>query len=266
MINSKISLFAITVSIITLVSCSKNATNSHKIENTISQNLQSIIQNDSIYKRLVISYDPSYINYRVEKKNEKFNVFNYTDEYNSLSNLRLYYYYLLQKKYTTSLPQILNLIKKNNSVFFDKKIKPANDSFESLANITSRNYIEISCPIGLVFNPVILLCDFPENVDGGDFYFCYDTDTYEVFDCLAGSVSHIDDSYADSECRIDNNPYLTVLEFADKCCLPSLWDKFPLGQTGSYAALSLSYVKANRETTAIFKRCWFELTKFSNRK
>lgn len=190
----------LTILFVTFFSCGKKTT-----PNTDSLLLQSItptladkIKEQQVFNILLYSYDPDYVQYRLKQKKIVLTNENYQQEFTSLTNIRYYYLYKLQQTYNVNANVIINLIKKDypkysQTIDFDNK----NVKNERLI---AANIVVMECPSGLVFNPAMLMCDFPENVTGGFSTYCMDDET--------GIISACDGDYDDA-----TKPYRGSIQF-----------------------------------------------------
>ncbi len=142
-----------------------------------------MLKDDSAYKSLTLTYSPEYIKYRVNKKVGHVDSKSYNAEFSLLQNLRNHFTFILQQKFKVYPSAIFDFLKVDNPAFFENNdIALFNNQLFETSNLN--NVItEFDCSAGLLFNPNLLLCDFPENVNGGVSYYCVDDETGIISEC-----------------------------------------------------------------------------------
>ncbi len=174
-------------------------------------------------------------------------------------NLRNYFTFRLQQKFKVHPTAILNILKIDNPDFFGNGLKEFQNKLSKNINLLNQTAIVVNCPTGLLFNPNLLLCDFPENVNGGVSYYCMDDETGIISECD-------EDSWSAPDCKIDNNLSLTAGTFIGKCFQASIWSRFPEGLTGTFKDKLLSEIKANNSSSNDYKTAWKLLNRKDYRK
>ena len=151
--------------------CGKSSIDKSSMDE-FSQKTSQQIKKDSFYIRLSFTYSPDIIAKRALAVQKKLDSVSYYSIYNSLTPLRNYYFYQLQERYKMFPAAIMAQLQKDCPAYFNSKGLP-----DTKSQTIARSVYLMECPDGLLFNPEINICDWPENVTGGVSCYFFDDET-----------------------------------------------------------------------------------------